>query len=55
MIDTIGKVPDQMITTNGPKLHEYIRELSRETFQHHDIMTVGETGGANVDLSLIHI
>lgn len=49
VIDTIGKVPDQMITTNGPKLHEYIRELSRETFQHHDIMTVGETWGANVD------
>lgn len=49
VIDTIGKVPDQMITTNGPKLHEYIRELSRETFQRYDIMTVGETWGANVD------
>lgn len=46
VIDTIGKVPDQMITGNGPKLHEYIQEMSRETFQKYDVMTVGETWGA---------
>lgn len=49
VIDTIGKVPDQMITNNGPKLHEYIREMSRETFQKYDVMTVGETWGATVE------
>lgn len=49
VIDTIGKVPDRMITNNGPKLHEYIREMSRETFQKYDVMTVGETWGATVD------
>lgn len=49
VIDTIGKVPDKMITNNGPKLHEYIQEMSRETFQKYDVMTVGETWGATVD------
>lgn len=49
VIDTIGKVPDQMITNNGPKLHEYIQEMSRETFQKYDVMTVGETWGATPD------
>lgn len=46
VIDLIGKIPDQMITGNGPKLHEYIREMSREIFQKYDLLTVGETWGA---------
>ena len=49
VIDNIGKVPDAMIRENGPKLHDYIREMSREAFQKYDIVTVGETWGANVD------
>ncbi len=49
VIDNIGKVPDAMIRENGPKLHDYIKEMSREAFQKYDIVTVGETWGANVD------
>ena len=49
VIDNIGKVPDEMIRENGPRLHDYIREMSREVFQHYDIVTVGETWGANTD------
>lgn len=49
VIDTIGKEPDRMIIGNGPKLHEYIQEMSRETFQKYDVMTVGETWGATTD------
>ncbi len=49
VIDNIGKVPDEMIRENGPRLHEYIKEMSREAFQKYDIVTVGETWGANVD------
>ena len=49
VVDLLGKVPDEKIRENGPRLHEYIREMSRETFQKYDIVTVGETWGANVD------
>lgn len=30
-------------TTNGPNVHSYIQELTKEVFSHYDIMTVGET------------
>ena len=33
VIDQIAKEPDRGITANGPKLHKWIQELSRETFQ----------------------
>ncbi len=46
VIDQIAKEPDRKITGNGPRLHEYIREMSRETFQKGDLVTVGETWGA---------
>ncbi len=46
VIDQIAKEPDLKITGNGPRLHEFIRELwSRETFQKGDIVTVGECWG----------
>lgn len=47
VIDQIAKEPDLKITNNGPKLHEFIRELSRETFQKGDMITVGEAWGAD--------
>lgn len=47
VIDQIAKVPDRKITNNGPRLHEFIQELSRETFQQGDLVTVGEAWGAN--------
>lgn len=45
VIDLVGKIPDQEITGNGPKLHEYLQEMNRETFGAHDVLTVGETWG----------
>lgn len=30
-------------TSNGPRVHEYLRELNKEIFSKYDIMTVGET------------
>ena len=50
-VDLIAKVPDEMILANGPRLQEYFRELSRETFSHGDLVTVGETWNATVDLA----
>lgn len=49
VIDQIAKDPDQKITNNGPRLHEFLQELSRETFQKGDLITVGEAWGADVD------
>lgn len=46
VIDQIAKEPDREITINGPRLHEFIRELSRETFQKGNLITVGEAWGA---------
>lgn len=54
VIDQIAKVPDERITNNGPMLHTYIRELSRETFQKGDLVTVGETWGATPDLARLY-
>ncbi len=49
VIDQIAKEPDKKITNNGPRLHEFLRELSRETFQRGSYLTVGEAWGANVE------
>lgn len=47
VIDQIAKEPDKKITNNGPRLHEFLRELSKETFQKGELLTVGEAWGAN--------
>ena len=54
VIDQIAKEPDKKITCNGPRLHEYLRELSRETFQKADLVTVGEAWGADVELAKLY-
>ena len=48
VIDQIAKDPDLGITSNGPMLHAYIRELNANTFGGTDLVTVGEAWGANV-------
>lgn len=54
VIDQIAKEPDLKITCNGSRLHEFIRELSKETFQRADLVTVGEAWGANVELAKLY-
>ena len=49
VIDQIAKVPDEKITANGPRLHEFLRELSREAFMEEGLVTVGEAWGADVE------
>ncbi len=49
VIDQIGKDPDRFITGNGPRVHEFFRELSREAFCEEGIVSVGEAWGANTD------
>lgn len=54
VIDQIAKEPDKKITGNGPRLHEFLRELSRETFQKADLVTVGEAWGATIELARLY-
>lgn len=49
VIDQIAKEPDAFITGNGPRLHEYLRELSREGFRKEGLVSVGEAWGADVE------
>lgn len=51
VIDLIGKEPDLKIKENGPKLHEYIQEMYKNTLDGRDLLTVGECWGANPDIA----
>lgn len=48
VIDQIAKEPDRYITANGPRLHEFLRELSAQAFPEEGLVTVGETWSADV-------
>ncbi|WOO34523.1 alpha-glucosidase [Anaerocolumna sp. AGMB13020] len=54
VIDLIGKLPDEKITGNGPKLHEYIREMNENTFGKKDLLTVGECWGATPEIAKMY-
>lgn len=54
VIDQIAKEPDKKITANGPRLHEFIREMSRETFQKGNLITVGEAWGATPEIAKLY-
>ena len=54
VIDQIAKEPDNFITNNGPRLHEFLRELSRETFQKGCLITVGEAWGADTERAKLY-
>ena len=43
VIDMIGKIPDRLISNNGPKLHDYLKEMHQKTLAGKDLLTVGET------------
>lgn len=54
VIDQIAKEPDKRITINGPRLQEYFKELSKETFQKGDLITVGEAWGADTERATLY-
>ena len=49
VIDGIAKEPDRGVTTRGPRLHDLLRELSRESFQHGALLTVGEAWSSSME------
>ncbi len=54
VIDQIAKEPDKGITNNGPRLHEYFRELSREAFPEEGLVSVGEAWGADTERAKLY-
>ena len=54
VIDQIAKDPDRRITTNGPRLHEFFRELSREALSREGLVSVGEAWGADPERARLY-
>lgn len=54
VIELIGKDVDRLITANGPKLHEYIQEMYKETFGKYDALTVGETWAVTPEIAKLY-
>ncbi len=44
-----GKYGDLSNTTNGPHVHEYLREMNQRVLSHYDLITVGECAGVTID------
>ena len=42
-------------TTNGPRVHEYLKEMNREVLSKYDIMTVGETPGVDPSAAKLYV
>lgn len=40
---------------NGPRVHEYLKELNKEVLSKYDIMTVGETPGATPEIAMDYV
>jgi len=40
---------------NGPKVHDYLREMNKEVLQHYDCMTVGEGPGITLENALNYV
>ena len=51
VIELIGKIPDDKIKENGPKLHEYIKEMNKKTFGSKNLLTVGEAWCSNPEIA----
>ena len=54
VIDQIAKDPELKVTGNGPRLHDFLRELSKEAFIEEGLVTVGEAWGANVERAKLY-
>lgn len=54
VIDLIGKQVDKKITGNGERLHPLLQQMNKATFGDKDLLTVGETWGANPDIAKLY-
>ncbi len=55
VIENLGKIPDEKIVVNGPKLHDYLKELYSNGFNSkgngEDVVTIGECWSADIDIA----
>ncbi len=54
VIDLIAKEPDRKITSNGTRLHEYIREMTANTLSKGNLLTVGEAWSATPETAKLY-
>ena len=54
VVDQIGKDPELRVTGNGPKLHDYLREMSEKAFLEEGLVVVGEAWGADVERAKLY-
>ncbi|ERJ13059.1 glycoside hydrolase family 13 protein [Haloplasma contractile] len=54
VIDLIGKEIDKKIIGNGPRLHPLLQDMNKATFGNYDVLTVGETWGANPEIAELY-
>ncbi|MBO4937675.1 MAG: alpha-glucosidase [Oscillospiraceae bacterium] len=54
VIDQIAKDPELQVTNNGPRLHEFLRELSAEAFREEGLVSVGEAWGADTERAKLY-
>lgn len=54
VIDLIGKVPDLGVTSNGPKLHNYLQDMHKAALSDRDIITVGEAWSATPETAPLY-
>lgn len=54
VIDLIAKEPDRKITSNGTRLHEYIREMTANTISKGNLLTVGEAWSATPETAKLY-
>ena len=54
VVDHFGKEPDRKIRVAGPRLHEYIRELSSEVLRGTELVTVGEAWSATPESAKLY-
>ena len=54
VVDHFGKEPDKKIRVAGPRLHEYIRELSSEVLRGTELVTVGEAWSATPESAKLY-
>ena len=54
VVDQIGKDPELQVTGNGPRLHEFLREMSEKAFLEEGLVVVGEAWGADVERAKLY-
>ncbi len=50
-----GRIGDLSFYANGPKVHEYLKEMNAEVLSKYDCMTVGEAFGVNATQAINYV